>query len=515
MVAFLADPLNHRLDLPAGFEALEAEAREAQEALLRAVDASRLLRTERAHYGERWLRGLVKVHVSITNPADPSFRSPWILPLIGLPDDAMRDHRKIVIWDVSEDHPYRGHAMYAGAGVGEHYAGGAWEDRAVKVQGPAALAARDQARALLESQGITNGSLPHVLRPRPFAVAYRRLVQEYIDSLDRVGAVATRAVELHNETGYAWKRINVAKATIFNLAAPGSVIKVPDSLWESDFLASLLAGAALRGARVLLIAPSLASAPSRGSPQLAMMHDVLSRVLAVRRALGTAIERSGGAYRLGLYNPDVPVDDLSGRVAMLRQRIRETPFLQTLYAFEDTTMGILDAADAFIGPPPGRRRYAAADSTARPKLHFKGFLYVAREPWERLVRHPVMGLGMAMYLGELGRQIRNEPSAMSDSLQNLGARRINQIIENLPLGERSRWAFYLMIGSANENYRSMLMDGEAMVLVSNWTTLYALPDLVLLTGTATWIEEQSELDRLLPPRGKLTRALGRALRLGL
>jgi hypothetical protein len=200
---------------------------------------------------------------------------------------------------------------------------------------------------------------------------------------------------------------------------------------------------------------------------------------------------------------------------MLRQRIRETPFLQTLYAFEDTTMGILDAADAFIGPPPGRRRYAAADSTARPKLHFKGFLYVAREPWERLVRHPVMGLGMAMYLGELGRQIRNEPSAMSDSLQNLGARRINQIIENLPLGERSRWAFYLMIGSANENYRSMLMDGEAMVLVSNWTTLYALPDLVLLTGTATWIEEQSELDRLLPPRGKLTRALGRALRLGL
>jgi hypothetical protein len=105
MLAFLADPLHQRLDLPAGFDSLEADVRVAQEELIRAVDASLLLRAERTQYGERWLRGLVKVHVSVTNPADPSFRSRWILPLIGLPDDVMRDHRKIVVWDVSEDDP--------------------------------------------------------------------------------------------------------------------------------------------------------------------------------------------------------------------------------------------------------------------------------------------------------------------------------------------------------------------------------------------------------------------------
>ena len=516
VLAFLSDPLHGRLDLPAGFDSLEADVRTAQEDLIRAVDASLLLRAERTQYGERWLRGLVKVHVSVTNPADPSFRSPWIVPLIGVPDDVMRDHRKIVVWDVSEEDPYRGVAMYTGAGVGEHYVGGAWEDRAIMLQGPAALSVRDEARALLETQGITEGSVPHVLRPRPKAGDYDRRIQAYVDSMDRWGGVATRAVELHNETGYAWKRINVAKATLFNLAAPGSVIKVPDSLWESDFLASLLAGAALRGVRVLLIAPSLASAPSRGSPQLAVMHDLLSRVLALRRALGPAIDQAGGAYRLGIYDPVITVDDVSGRVAALRRRLADTPFLRDLYAFCPATLAVLDSAEAIVGQPP---LPVTGDSGDRPKLHFKGFLYVSREAWARLIGGPAMAVGMRAYLEGRGRQLREgigvEEEAMAAALQRVGAAAINSLLDTLALGERPRWTFFLMVGSANENYRSMLMDGEAMVLVSGWTALYAVPDLVLLTGMATWIDDQAELDRRLPRPGGLARFAGRVFRMGL
>ncbi len=516
VLAFLADPLQRRLDLPVGFDSLEADVRVAQEELTRAVNGSLLLRAERTQYGERWLRGLVKVHVSVTNPADPSFRSSWILPLIGLPDDAMRDHRKIVIWDVSEEDPYRGVAMYTGAGVGEHYVGGAWEDRAIMLQGPAALSVRDEARALLEGQGITEGSVPHVLRPRPRPAGYARRIQAYIDSMDRWGGVATRAVELHNETGYAWKRVNVAKATLFNLAAPGSVIKVPDSLWESDFLASLLAGAALRGARVLLIAPSLASAPSRGAPQLAEMHDLLSRALALRHALAPAIDRAGGAYRIGIYDPAITVDDVTGRVAVLRQRLADTPFLRNLYAFTPATLQVLDSAEALVGTPP---LPVSADSCVRPKLHFKGFLYVSREAWGRLVSGSAMAVGMSEYLKERGRQLREgigvEEEAMAAALQRVAAGAINPLLDTLPLGERPRWTFFLMVGSANENYRSMLMDGEAMVLVSGWTSLYAVPDLILLSGMATWIDDQAELDRRLPRRSGFNRALGRLLRMGL
>ena len=49
----------------------------------------------------------------------------------------------------------------------------------------------------------------------------------------------------------------------------------------------------------------------------------------------------------------------------------------------------------------------------------------------------------------------------------------------------------------------------------NWTSLYAVPDLVLLTGSATWIEDQAELDRRLPPPGEFTRAVARVFRRGL
>ena len=158
----------------------------------RAVAASRLLATERAQYGESWLHRLVKVQVNVTNPADPSFRSRLILPLIGLPDDAMRDHRKVVLYDASEADPYRGMAMYAGMGVGEHYAGPAWEDRALMLQGPAALTLRDEARALLEAQGITDGAVPHVLRPQRKAAGYDLRVQAEIDSLvDALAEVTT------------------------------------------------------------------------------------------------------------------------------------------------------------------------------------------------------------------------------------------------------------------------------------------------------------------------------------
>jgi hypothetical protein len=250
------------------------------------------------------------------------------------------------------------------------------------------------------------------------------------------------------------------------------------------------------------------------------MHDLLSRAIALRRALDPAIDRAGGAYRVGLYDPAIAVDDVAARVALLRHRLAGTPFLRELYAFDPATLRVLDSAESIIGAAPlGPVLPETADSGRRPKLHFKGFLYVSREAWARLISGPAMAPGMAAYLAERGRQLREgigvEEEAMAAALQRAGAAAINPILETLPLGERPRWAFFLMVGSANENYRSMLLDGEAMILVSGWTSLYAAPDLALLTGMATWIDDQQALDRLLPPPGGFTRRLARMLRYGL
>ncbi len=59
--------------------------------------------------------------------------------------------------------------MYTGMGIGEHYAGRNWEDRAIILQGPAALGLSTAARHLLEQQGFRPEEMPFPLRPAPVA----------------------------------------------------------------------------------------------------------------------------------------------------------------------------------------------------------------------------------------------------------------------------------------------------------------------------------------------------------
>lgn len=532
LLNLLQDPLGQRVSLPAGFDSLQGALNDAQQQLRQAVAASRLLQTERAQYGDIWLRRLVKVHVSVTNPADPSFRSPLILPLLGVPDDVMRDHRKAVLYDVSEANPYRGKAMFAGMGVGELYAGPMWEDRAVMLQGPAALALRDAARKLLETNGLEGGEIPQVLRPQPKPADYDSIVGAEIDSADATGGVATRAIELFNGTGFAPKEISVADATLFNLLSPGGVLKVPDSLWLNELLASLLTGAGLRGVRVLMILPSRASAPSAGWPQLALMHDLGSRMIAVRHELSPVLDASGGVLRVGCYDARAGVDDLKARVLALRGRLADTPFLRQLFDFIPAVSQVVDSV---LGAPapftPGDP--AGTDSAERPKLHFKGFLYVSREEWASLISGPPMAVGLREYLRARREQVLGGASVseaeLTQTLQRMGAQAIDPILDqyvkentchvgsyDLPAdlrldarqnrkrhvqARRCGWASFLQVGSPNQDYRSMVMDGEGAVLVSDWTSLYAVPDFVLLTGLTTWPEDQEEFDRLLPRPG--------------
>ena len=528
----LQDPLTRSPSLPRESEAQRQELQAALDGLRRAVGASRLLQAERAQYGDRWLRDLISVHVNITNPADPSFRSRQLLPLIGVPDDVMRDHRKVVLYDVSEADPYRGMAMYTGMGVGEHYAGAMWEDRAMMLQGPAALGLRDQARALLEAQGIQGGEVPHILRPQPFAPDYQRRVAEEIARMDSLGGASTRALQLHNLTGFAMKEVSVADATLFSLLPPGGVLKIPDSLWMNELLASLLAGSALRGVRVLMIMPGTATAPSAGFPQLALMHDLGSRVLVATDVLAPALLRTGGLLRLGIYDPNAGVTDLVARVRALRDRLAEAPFLRDLFAFGPGVYAMLDSVDTALPPqaapvgdgaPPG-------EVAARPKLHMKGFLFVSREPWARLISGLPMGMCVREYIVQRARQLREgaavDEDAMSDAMQRCGAAAINPVLESVPVAERNcpagivhcgggRWAFYLQVGSLNEDYRSMGMDGEAAVLVSNWTSLIAVYDYVLLAGLAAWPETQADLNRLLTPPSSSHLSIARWARPGI
>ncbi|HEU4364480.1 MAG TPA: hypothetical protein VFT13_03350, partial [Candidatus Krumholzibacteria bacterium] len=196
----LEDPLRHRLILPDRFDAWVQEVERLQADLRRAVDESLMLQVEKNQYGERWLYNRIRVHVNVTNPADYSFYSIKVIGKIPIPDNNMRDHRKIVFYDVSEDDPYRGMAMFTGMGIGEHYSGTMWEDRALMLRGPGALATKNAARALFKTQGFEDREIPYPLRARPRAKTFDDAVAREVAARSDY-SVRSRVIELHNETG--------------------------------------------------------------------------------------------------------------------------------------------------------------------------------------------------------------------------------------------------------------------------------------------------------------------------
>lgn len=517
----LHDPMRATLDLPAGYEAWEQRLAARQEELRQAVAGSRLLQTERSQYGEEWLRKRIRVQVNITNPADFSFTSLHVAGIVPVPDNVMRDHRKIAFYDVSEEAPYRGLAMYTGMGVGEHYIGANWEDRALMVQGPSALTVKAAARRLLEVQGFTDAEMPAAFRPRPLGPRYQAEVDSLVQLMTEFAeGVTGEVLELHNETGFEAKLVNVEKALLYSLMPSGSVIKVPDSLWQSYLYASLLAGSALRGCRVLVVAPALASAPSSGGPAMARAHDLFSALIQFQQDLAPALAASGGMLKTGLYAPKVGVADLAGR---LRQgRAMRQPWMDALYPDNPVLDAVIDSAETLLRGAGFRPRYLAGDdSVASPKLHLKANLFLSAASWEAVLSRPEWGGVVREHLVHLARQSRLEARERGDARDRPPeiAAAVQALARAVTAAEGARGAdggvAYFTVGSTNMDYRSMVMDGEVMLTVTRWNALAGMIDFLVLDGLCEWVETQAALDALLPPVGGVSGFLSRFGRLAM
>jgi len=515
----LQNPLDASLDLPDGYEAWEQEFLEAQSALRQAVAGSRVLQAERRQYGGKWLKDRVRVQINITNPADPSFVSNHVAGIIPVPDNVLRDHRKIAFYDITEADPYKGMAMYTGMGIGEHYAGANWEDRAVVIRGPAALGVKASARELLEQQGFRPQEIPLALRATPLAANWEAKLDSAVQALqDRIpNARQGLALQLHNQTGYAAKPINIEKAILYSLMPAGSVLRIPDSLWQSYIYASLLAGSALRGCKVLIIAPSLASAPSAAAPTMARAHGLMSSLLVWRRELAEPLKARGGMLRVGLYAPQVGVGDLAGRIrqgwmgrpAWFAEVMEPNP---AVAAVIDSLTQILDAA-GYQGT-----YLVGADSLERPKLHLKANSltfnpsqgrFSGHPGWARVVREYVLYLAAQGAPPERRLPTREAPAALTSAVVDL----IRGISAEMSPGEFDRWISYFTVGSTNMDYRSMSLDGEVQVTMTHWNTLAGLLDFSIIEGLSEWPETQEELDRLLPPPSGFARSMANLIRL--
>jgi phosphatidylserine/phosphatidylglycerophosphate/cardiolipin synthase-like enzyme len=508
-LSLLEDPLHHHLKLGRGHEDMEREVREAQENLRQAVASSKRLQAEALERGEGWLRKVVKVHVSVTFPADLSFRSRRVVDFLPFtPDTLTLDHRKLFFYDVTEDDPNRGEALFTGTGVGSEYAGPTWDDRGLLVSGPALLRLKTEARRLLRSQGFKETETPEPLRERPLPADYQAILDA------RVAAGHTgRALIVHNEVGFDQKDATLAQAILYTLAPADTLIVVPDSIWASPFWAGQLAGAALRGCHVHVIAPSLDNAPAAGAPILARTREVFARLLAVSHLMADEIDRAGGNLRVGLYTRAAPSGDTLGKIREAADGFRKYPFLQEEFPMPPGTTALFDEVAAEL-EAAGYKPHFIAEGTreGRPKMHRKTQLFGTRRALRVLASYPQAATSLRSQLTARAKATA-DPTAIfkqEDPLE-VGRPLLDAITGKAPAGAENA-VYYVTVGSKNQDPRSAFLDGETSFIVAGPYALAYYSDFIFLMGATTWVQDEAELTKLIPVEEEKARKMGRLIR---
>jgi hypothetical protein len=515
---FLENPLDRTIELPDEFAEWEQKIRDSQEELRRAVANSRGLQEGLNRYGRDWLSDRVKVHVNITNPADFSFRSAHLADYMWIAtDNIMRDHRKISFYDITELDPGKGEAIYTGTGVGEHYVGPGWDDRAVLARGPAVVDLKRTARELLFTQGFKDEDIPDVLMPQERPANYDRLVEQ----LEEMGW-NTSAMQVHNLTGFARKDANVARAVLYDLMPGGSHMYIPDSLWNNPLWGAMLVGAAMRGCWVFPIAPSLENAPSAGLPQMLRANELFRRFIAIQQGMQEEIEEAGGKFRVGIYNLDINVNDQVARGELIEKNLAENQWLRDLFPFHPSVFEMLDDLGEEFEAGGYEPVHLAGDAEGehKPKLHMKSQFFVSGEAlssllpleeWRDIVHDYVLARADEIRLrGPDGSY--PDVKERREKLAGSATRLFEAWDAKRTRTEREKSVFYLAVGSFNQNYRSMLMDGEVLFLVSGPDASMAFLDFVGMVYVVTWVDTVEELEEVLPSTEGIKRWISRYIK---
>jgi hypothetical protein len=422
----------------------------------------------------------------------------------------MRDHRKIVVYDVNEADPYRGAMLLMGIGIGEHYASATWEDRGYRVRGPATLQARSAVREALRRNGFRDDQIPPPLR----AVASVASTERRSNNGDYAG----RALQVNNQVGFAPKESSVARAMLYNLAPPGSDIIVPDPMWLSRTWAGMLAGAAARGCRVVVIAPALANAPSPQGPLMALQHDALARLLGLAASLRPRISASGGELHVGIFAASADITDGSGRVREIRQGLQRAPWIRQLVPFDSQTLGVLERAEVASASGANSTSLAHDAKPRAPQLHQKSQLITRPGAIAALVRQPgwdeILAQNVRMRAEQTARFAEQFGYATPD-VDTTATRSTDAMLRgyerSLPEADRRRVSFYFSLGSQNQDDRGIVSDGETTLIVSGVAASAGLVDLYFLMARSTWITKEDELQSFNPRGSSLMRRIAHRL----
>jgi hypothetical protein len=237
--------------------------------------------------------------------------------------------------------------------------------------------------------------------------------------------------------------------------------------------------------------------------------------------MGTDIASQGGVLKVGLYAPRQGVGDLAGRLEQAAETSQS--WADQIYTESPALIEVARNARAQLDSLGYEVQYLyEADSTIHPKMHLKANFLASEVAWDKLISRPewapvlYWAIDHAAKLNLTARQggfpdTREQSKQLSDAVNHL----LENYVKSLTPAEREEMALYLTIGSVNMDYRSMVMDGEAMIVISGWEVLRGMIDFVLLAGLCEWPETPEDLNRWLPPPGGFTRTMAGLMKLAL
>jgi hypothetical protein len=215
----------------------------------------------------------------------------------------------------------------------------------------------------------------------------------------------------------------------------------------------------------------------------------------------------------------VGVADIPGKALQVVRTYEDKDWLAALHPFAPGVLdGVRSLADSMY-EAGFRARYLEGQPLDSPRLHMKAHYMASRAAWENLISKPEFGEFLMAYLRERAQQVaeRGEDrdlTRITASLIPYLERLYAACEKTVPPAERERVLWYLTVGSQNQNYRSMALDGEVLVIVAGLDAQIALADFVLLAGLTSWLDTPEEMEEYLPAAGGFKRKLARWLEIG-
>jgi hypothetical protein len=245
----------------------------------------------------------------------------------------------------------------------------------------------------------------------------------------------------------------------------------------------------------------------------------MTRLVVAEQILGDEIEARGGLLKVGLFASTLETGDIAGKMLAFAANLERTPWLRELYDFHpDVVAEFLDEAHA-LARADLRSGYDIEQSHRPPRLHLKANYFATREAWDDLLSRPDLGPPFRAYFREV--------ALHSQALAEGGYRAYDSLLESLlpPSHEiledymaglgpeaRDRVALFFLLGSHNQNNRSLMLDGESAVVVAGWSSLFGLPDFLVIVGLSEWIDDLDRLEELFPRYTGLRRRISHWLR---